>query len=445
MNATEFTSMLQSISFDSMPNEVIEKAKLCVLDYFGVLFAGQSMPFSYQLKEVLGGEKRIYSDPSNFAFWAGSISRIADLDDGHRFAMGHPGVPTISAAIASSMKKAVCGKDFIEAIVKGYEAYCLIGKVINPQAYQERGFDSTSICGAIGATVASGAICNLTENELNSAIGIAGSLCGGLTQYFEDGSSPKYLCSGWAASLGVMAVILAKGGFSGPSRILEGKNGFFQAFSPRLNAEYLNPTEIQWEINDVYFKKYGCVRRTHAALDCIESILLEENICYKDIEKIIVHGGHFLAEGAKYEPDNITSAQSSLPFSIAVLLYYGEINIELLRNGLNDKVISKLVHKVTILKDEEIIEKIKQNPSFWGAASVEIIDSKGGEYKRTAYIAKGERENPFDQKILDKKFMRLARNVLNEYHLTVIYNEIKKLEKSHDVSILYKYLQSNIC
>lgn len=443
MNVNELISIIQLISFDIMPNEVIQKSKLCILDYLAVFFAGKSMDLSSQLKVLLGGEKKIYSDPSIFAFWAGSISRIADLDDGHRFAMGHPGVPIISASVACSINKAINGKQFIESIVKGYEAYCLIGKVINPQTFYERGFDSTGICGAIGAAVASGAISGLSTKELKNAIGIAGSLCGGLIQWFEDGSAPKYLCSGWAASLGVFSTILAKSGFSGPSGILEGKHGFYQAFSPWLNTENLNPGGIQWEINNVYFKKYGCVRKIHASLDCIESILLEEGICQEDIEKIIVWGGHSLSDGVNYEPDNITSAQSSLPFAIAVLIYFGGVNINLLKKSLNDNNIKKITSKVIILEDEDINDLIRQNPSNWGAASVEITDSKGVKYRRTAYIAKGERENPIERKVLVEKFNSSVKDIIDEDHISIINREIETLEKSDNVNNIFQYLESN--
>ncbi|MGE5541667.1 MAG: MmgE/PrpD family protein, partial [Bacillota bacterium] len=237
MTATRLANLISTIRWDTMPRSAVERAKLAVLDYLGVLFAGMSMPLSREMLDNLGGPDAL-ARGEDFALWSGTVARIVDLDDGHRFAMGHPGVPVISGVLASAVESTVTGPQFLEAVIRGYEVYGFLGRVVNPPAYRERGFDSTGICGAVAAAAGVASTRKPDAGEMGHAMAIAGSLCGGLTQYFEDGSSPKYLCSGWAAHLGIKAASFARHGFTGPDSIFGGKSGFCQAFSPKYDSEY---------------------------------------------------------------------------------------------------------------------------------------------------------------------------------------------------------------
>jgi len=433
----KFVQMIDNIAFSNIPGEILIKTKLCILDYLGVLLAGKATKYSRQMKRILFSQSD-YQDPSDIALWVGSIARITDLDDGHRFAMGHPGVPIISTALAISVSKKVSGKEFIEAVVKGYEAYCFLGRVINPSAYRSRGFDSTGICGAIGAAVTAGSIFKLNKEKISIAINIAGSLCGGLTQYFENGASTKFLCSGWAASLGVTAAKLAPVNFISRFNILSGENGYCQAFSNSYNEEYLRNAVVQWEIGNVYFKEYGCVRRVHPALDCVRSIYKKNNISHNNIEKIIVYGGKFVAKSAKYEPINIVDAQSSLPFCIAVFLYYGSINLFLIEKGLNNHKVMELLHKIVIIEDEKLNILLQEDPSCWGAVSVVLMDINGNKYIQNNNLAEGENENPFSEEKLENKFLDLASKQLGRKEAHFISEKVKILEKCSDMKSLIK-------
>lgn len=428
--------VLRQMDYENIPAEILQKAKACLADFVGVFYSGSVKPESKELYNALGGDT-ILNDPENLAFWMGSAARLLDLDDGHRFAMGHPGVVLNATAIATAANTAgVHGTTVLEALVKGYEVYCYQGRAINPSAYLQRGFDATGICGAAGAATVAGTIMGLDEARISDAISLAASLCGGLNQYAIEGSSPKYLCAGWAGKLGIAAANLAKHGMGGPAGIFEGRLGYCNGFSPQPNLELLNNPTLRWEIQYVYLKKYSCVRRIHATLDAVERIFNREGLVAEQIKQINVFGGQFLYDASIYHPDDLVKAQTSVPYTVALLMAFGEVSCELVHGNLENTEISALSDRVRVIKEEEFARLTEKEPSLWGAARVEITTMDGRLYVDQSNIAIGEPENPFPQEVMHEKFIGLVAEVLGEETADSLWFIINSLEQCAELKQL---------
>ena len=152
-------------SFEKLPNNVIHQAKLCLLDLIGVGIAGgrqnvasivhSLIPAMGACDEVtLWGSDRKLPLPAAVLMNAVQAHAI-DMDDGHRYANGHPGVVTIPTAVALCEKENLTGLELIEAIVIGYEIFIRLGSAINPDLLL-RGFHTTATigCFASGAVAA---------------------------------------------------------------------------------------------------------------------------------------------------------------------------------------------------------------------------------------------------------------------------------------------------
>ena len=63
------------------------------------------------------------------------------------------------------------------------------------------------------------------------ALGVAGSMAGGIIEYLAEGAWTKRMHAGWAAQSGLRAALLARAGFVGPRTVFEGVHGLFQAFA----------------------------------------------------------------------------------------------------------------------------------------------------------------------------------------------------------------------
>lgn len=428
--------VLALMNYDSIPEEVRKKAKICMADFVGVFYLGSVKPESKRLFEALGGGK-ILKEPEKLALWMASAARLLDLDDGHRFAMGHPGVVINAAAIATAANTpGVKGEKVLEAIVKGYEVYSYQGRAINPSAYLQRGFDATSICGAAAAAVVAGTIIGLDEDQISDAISLAASLCGGLNQYAIEGSSPKYLCAGWACNLGITAANLAKYGMGGPAGIFEGRLGYCNGFSPNPNLELLNNPTLKWEIQYVYLKKYSCVRRIHATLDAVEQIFNSQGLSADQVKEIDVFGGQFLCDAAIYQPDDLVKAQTSVPYTVALLMAYGEVSCDLVDGNLDNPKIAELSKLVKVIKDEEFVRLAEKEPSLWGAARVEITTIAGEKYVEQSNVAIGDPENPFSKEVIHKKFVGLVGQVIGNEKAEGIWSNICSLEQSGELEQL---------
>lgn len=404
----EMWQVVKTIRFGAIPKEAVDKAKLCFSDFIGVFSAASSREEARQLYRALGG-RRIVDDLENLAFYLGGAARLLDLDDGHRFAMGHPGVAIDSTALACAfLTPDTSGRTAVEALVRGYEVYCYLGRIINPAAYLQRGFDSTAICGAAGAATVAGTMLGLKDEQIEHAIKIAMSMCGGLNQYSLDGGAPKYLCAGWAAKLGVNSARLASHGLEGPENILEGRLGYINAFSPCPNRDRLMLRQPNWEILNVYLKRYACVRRIHPTLDVVESLCLEHGLSEDRIREIRVFGGDFVFEAGFYEPNNVVKAQTCIPYAVSVLLNFGEVSSDLVDNSLSDPKVAAVSHKVRVILDPAFQELSKREPSLWSASRVELETEDGAIYTGGENFALGDPESPFPVSTMRDKFVRLT-------------------------------------
>src|SRR5207302_736970 len=138
-----------------------------------------------------------------------------------------------------------------------------------PGAFHARGWHATAVCGPFAAALVAGRLERLDADRLTAALGIAGSFASGVLEHLEDGSWVKRVHPGWAGHAGAIASALARGGFTGPATILDGRFGFYRTF---LGAEPdVRPFATlghEWETLAIGFKPYPCCHYNHAYLDC---------------------------------------------------------------------------------------------------------------------------------------------------------------------------------
>ena len=101
----------------------------------------------------------------------------------------------------------------IAAFVAGNEVMIRIGRATG-HTNEARGFHAPGTTGPFGGAVAAGHLLRLDARAMTNALGIAGSLCGGLLEFARgDGGMVKRLHLGRASEAGVLAASLAAGRF----------------------------------------------------------------------------------------------------------------------------------------------------------------------------------------------------------------------------------------
>src|SRR5437764_9244079 len=175
----------------------------------------------------------------------------------------HAGAAVISAALAVAEREHAAGQAFLLAVTLGYDAALRIGEAVNPSHY--RFWHPTGTAATFGAAVAAGSLLRLDAEGLQHALGSAGTQAAGLWEFNADGTMSKHLHPGKAAFNGVLSADLAKAGFTGAGRILEGERGFVRAMSSA--TDFTRITEglgSSWKISENCYKVWSCCGHTHS-------------------------------------------------------------------------------------------------------------------------------------------------------------------------------------
>jgi 2-methylcitrate dehydratase PrpD len=226
------------------------------------------------------------------------------------------------------------GRALVTAAVAGYEAITRLGMAA-PGAFHARGWHATAVCGTFGAALAAGRLEGLDERRLTAALGIAGSFASEVIEHLEDGSWVKRVHPGWAAHSGIVAAGLARGGFTGPATILEGRFGFYRTFlrSGPERAPF-DTLGKEWETLRVGFKPYPCCHYNHAYLDCALALRREHRIESDAIERIECRVPAsevpIVCEPreVKVRPRTPYDAQFSLAYSVAAAPVDGRVGLD---------------------------------------------------------------------------------------------------------------------
>lgn len=448
----QYAHFLSQLSYEDLPAQAVRAAKTCLLDGLGNLIYGRyggmgaralQACAAYPIQvgqeppvKIPGGE---FYSTTDAAFACAVMARCADLDDGHRFAMGHPGSVLVPAVLVYGQQLGSSGRDILTALVAGYELYTRLGAAINPSSYRERGFDSTGVTGAVACTAALGKLFHLSETELADALGLAPQFTGGLIEYQNDGSMAKVLCGAWAISTAIRSIRLARCGFTGAVQALEGKKGFIQAFSNAPAPEKaLASLGEEWKISEIYFKLHACMRGLHAAVDAMLDLRAREGLTPDHTAQIQVRTTSFVARLSKPHPATEIAAQSSIEFALAVALTYGHIAGEnVLREAMGRPEIYDLAGKVQLVLDEEVDAYVTKHPSHWGAVRLRVCTTDGRWCEQWSPLPRGEAERPFTWQQLCEKFARLAAGTPYEPWCGALCAQLEKVETVSSVGDLF--------
>jgi 2-methylcitrate dehydratase PrpD len=314
-----------------LPASVINALGDLFLDYLRVGSIGSDMEWSSWARHYMAANKRQGSapvlftktgcDPVGSAFLNTTFAGSIDADDTHVGSMLHPGSIVFSSALAVCGERS--GSEFLAAVAAGYETMIRIGLSIQPTHFR-RGFQSTSTCGGFGAAVAASRLLFAgtadADRRIAEAIGIVASFSGGLTQFYQSGSTVKRIHAARAAENGVTAALLVAEGFSGPTDIIEGSNGFARAyadaFEPAIITENLGTAYL---LDGVTVKGHAASARVQAAVEGVINLCREHRVAAADIIDLYVGiPAVILGRLTLPNPVDVQAAQMSLPHSVSL-------------------------------------------------------------------------------------------------------------------------------
>ena len=296
MSATRsLAAYVASANTEDLPPSMLHEAKRTLVNILAVSLSASADSGSHALIDwardegaapkasVVGSSLR--TSAFNAAMVNGFLAHLQDYDDTHFPTVLHPTAPVWPAVLAVAEERGTSGRDTLAAFVLGAEAACRVAMSVHPWHY-DMGWHITGTAGVFGAAAGAGRVLGLGADDMNTAIGIAGTFAAGVREVF--GSHAKAMHPAKAASNGVQSARLATQGFTGADDILGGRRGFWQVLSPNGHSEeaLLAGLGSRWELANNGLKPYANGVVSHPIQDAVITLRNEHGIAPEDVASI---------------------------------------------------------------------------------------------------------------------------------------------------------------
>ena len=413
----ELASFLAQARFEDLPEEVTERTKELFIDWVGSALAGkgarpvqalerfaETMGPSDGPSEILISRQR--TSPLFAALVNGASSHVVEQDDLHNASVFHPAAVVFPAALATGQHTGASGRDLITASVVGYEAGVRIGKFLGRSHYKV--FHTTGTAGTLAATAAVSHLLGADEETMLNALGSAGTQAAGLWEFLRDAADSKQLHTAKAATDGLLAAYLARDGFTGARRILEGDQGMAAGMSSDADPEKLvEGLGEKWAVLETSFKFHASCRHTHPAADALLEAMKEHGLTADQISKVRarVHGAAIDVLGPVTDPATIHQSKFSMGFVLALIALKSSAGInDFTEEALKDPKLREFADRVEMVLDPEIDAAY---PERW-IGLVQVETTAGECITSRVNAPKGDPENTLSREEIENKVRTLA-------------------------------------
>jgi len=445
MNMSLTQRLSEFIASSAVPSEALARAGQAVLDTIGVTLAGSAEPAARLVQTVAeeeGGRPRcsiLGTALKTSASWAalanGTAAHALDYDDMCFVSLAHPSAPLVAASLAVGESIGASGASLLKAYVLGFETEAILGQAMNPAHYR-RGWHPTSTLGSLGAAAAAARLLALDDKATARALAIAASEASGLKENF--GTMIKPLHAGLAARNGVLAAFLARAGFDGSDRALEGPQGFLVALdSERLELEpALEHLGKRWEILEtgITVKLFPSCAATHPTLDVVLDLRRRHAFKADDVERIEVSVDSMTPTVLIHDrPATSLEGKFSMPFCTAAAVVDGEVGLATFEpERIADARIQALLPRVRMRVASELDRT--GPPLTQARVSVELRD--GREFVGFADGAPGYPHRPATQDQLAGKFRNCAARAVAPSVAEEALSQLRDLNRLPDIRSL---------
>ena len=444
--------VLASTTPHDLGADTLTHARRAVLDWFGSALAGSieaPAKMAQQIAAGLGHSDDCTIFPGGRGSGAaaalanGVASHILELDDIHKGSTVHAAAPVIPAALAVAEREHADGKAFLTAVALGYETAFRIGEAVNPSHYHF--WHPTGTVATFGAAAAAGALMRLTPDQMAHALGTAGTQAAGLWEFNADGAMSKHLHPGKAAMNGVLSADLARAGFTGATRILEGDRGFFAAMSESPDTSRVTDGLGKvWKIGENGYKLHACCAHTHTAIDVAIGMRAERrwslDQALAEIWTIDVE-----TYGPGYEivkemnPCTPYQAKFSMAYCVAAALLEGQVGLEQFASdrfdpaGVCQPAIARLLPRIRVTVAADLNA---QYPAAWPTRLAVTLRGRT-TLNGAAEYPLGNAENPVDTGQLEAKMAALLEPRFGAATARAAQDAIAALPACADMAILF--------
>jgi 2-methylcitrate dehydratase PrpD len=437
----QLAGLAVGLPYESIPPEVLERAKDCIIDTVGACVFGSRMPWTqtvieYARRNSAAGECSVFGTPlkvrAPFACLSnGAAAHAFELDALCEPSVGiHPSAALAVPALAPAQGRRMSGRELLTAFVAGYEVLYRIGDAAH-HSIEKVGFHSPGVLGVYGTAVVIGRLFGIDAGQMANAFGIAGSLSSGLMEFSRTGGMVKRLHLGRAAEGGFMAAVLARDGFTGPEGVLEGKFGLLNVYCRDAQPDRLTRDfGSAWHVMKTKIKRYACHSTAQVPVTLALDLKAKHGLKAGDVARITVAANEkTVTQHAINEPRDLTMMQYSVPFCVALALHLDPTDPRVFsEESLNDA-------RIRALSSTARIEPLASAGFMSPACRVTLHLASGKEVTAKGNDFKGTPTMPLTRAELLDKFLKLTAH-RDRVKAERLFAQLAEAEKIADFSTL---------
>ncbi|MCZ7572810.1 MAG: MmgE/PrpD family protein [Ardenticatenaceae bacterium] len=458
----DLSEYVANLDYDKLPPEVIERAKMCVLNIIGCALLGaedRGNRILFDTLNLLGGADVatvVLSDKKTSAFSAAlanaAYANVTELAEGVSKAVVHPGTVIVPVVLAESERSGCSGRDLIVAVVAGYEALIRLGwsmghepgKPLDTVQAQSlyRGWYPPAVIGALGAAAAVGRLQGLSSHQILNAFGICGNLSPTtLLASFRQGAMAKALGTGLAAGLGLYGAVLAESGYTGVDNV---HRELFPLLVNEVDFERINDgLGTRYEIMTLDIKFFAC-GPVLSEVECGLQMMQQHQIRADHIDRIEVDTNGRTALLSNHRPVNSSGAKFSAPYCIAQVLL-GRRREEMMTDAFSMEAIQdpawhRLADRVELRVDPDFDRAFETVPPRRRPTRIALIMQDGTRLEHSIEGALGLPMMPPTREDFLWKFNYLAGRVLPKQRIDEVSGRVLDLEQQPNIHPLMQAL-----
>ena len=362
--SANLANFLVSLRAETLPPEVVQKARVCLYNAFGMGLNGHATPYAPVARaaalaldgEVNGGATLLLDGRRTTV--GGACLANAALFHGRAqedtCGAAHFGTILIPLLTALIETRGYPLARLIPALVAGYEAGGVIEKALSGKT-TPGGFRSSAIFGTIAASAAAAKLMELSAEQTAAALANAVSFTGGVLQSFADGTDEWRYQVGVVARNGLVAAELARAGSVSAPLAFEGKSGFARAFAKTdLDGDLAASLGRDWAILRVAFKPFPVCAFNQTPVT--GALVLREELRSAPA-KVRVRMNPYETGYAGMDAvgpfHSISGTLMSIPFCIATTLIHGAPTTRAMTTY-DDPAVNDLISRVELMSDPSI-------------------------------------------------------------------------------------------
>jgi len=441
--STTLAAFAAKLRFEDIPRPVIQRTEDLFLDWFGSALAGKGAhaveaieSFAKAMGRVDGVSEVLISRRRTSPLFAAMVnaaaSHFAEQDDIHNGSVFHPGTVVFPPALAIAQTLGSSGRDFLTAVVAGYETGIRVGEFLGRSHYKV--FHTTGTAGTVAAAAAAGNLLGLSPEEMLNAFGSAGTQAAGLWEFLRDAADSKQLHTAKAAADGLLSAYLAQHGFTGARRIFEGEQGMAAGMSTDADPPQLvDRLGQRWTVLETSFKYHACCRHTHPAADALLKIVSENQLDIDAVTRVTAHVHQSAIDvlGAVDVPRTVHQAKFSMGTVLGLIALFRRAGLKEFDEHYSDARVAAFRDRVDMILDPEVD---RAYPARWiGKVTVETADGRV-LYGRVDE-PRGDPGNTLTRGEIEEKALRLAdySGAATPAEMAAVFTQIRQLSSIEEI------------